>query len=89
MAEPGERGIAKPRCRVGGHDVLSDQQRARRLAPLDLARKLHEKMGAARHRRNLDPFGSQPFCDRPADPHARTGNERGLCVKLQVHHFSS
>jgi hypothetical protein len=89
MAGPGNRGIAKPRWRVGGHDVLGDQKRSRSLTPLDLARELLEQLDAASHRDDLDTFGSQPFCDRPPDPHTRPGNERSLSDKLQVHHLSS
>src|SRR5215472_1359222 len=84
MAKPAERRIAKPYSRVSCHEVLSDQQRARSLRSLDLVRKLIEKPGAASHRCDLNTLGSQSFCNRPADPHARPGNQRGLTNKLQI-----
>src|SRR6516225_780129 len=61
------------------------KKRARSLTPFDLAPELLEKLGAACHCCDLNAFGSQPFCDRAADPHAGTGNKRSLSEKLQIH----
>ena len=88
-AKPGERGIAQSYRRIPSCDVLGDQQRARSLAPFDLAGELFEKSSAASRCGDLNTFGGQSFCDRAADPHARPGNERSLSDKVQVHYFSS
>ena len=75
----------EPRRGIPGHDVLGDQQGSRPLSALDFACQLFQKSRAARDRGDLDSLGSQPSCNRAADPDARPGNERGLPDKLQIH----
>jgi hypothetical protein len=52
---------------------------------LDLVRELLKKAGTASHSCDLNTLGGQPFCDRAPDADTRSGNQRRLSDKLQIH----
>ena len=85
LAQFANRFLRQPLWRIFIHDVDGHGMRARPAGRDDLRRQALEQFAAARGHAHSHTLGREPLGDRAPYAHARTGDERGLSVQLQVH----